>query len=70
MYSLSVNDLVRYSIKRRPEYPLVSNRTQLPWEGRTKDGMQVLSISMYDYIWNTCLHYIDELELVLCHPML
>ena len=25
------------------------------------------SISMYDYIRNTCLHYIDELELVLCH---
>ena len=28
------------------------------------------SISTYEYIWNTCLHYIDELELVLCHPML
>ena len=28
------------------------------------------SISTYDYIRNTCLHYIDELELVLCHPML
>src|SRR3954470_21181917 len=24
------------------------------------------SISTYDYIRNTCLHYIDELELVLC----
>ena len=39
-------------------------------EGGTKDGMQVLSISTYDYLRNTCLHYIDELELVLCHPML
>ena len=28
------------------------------------------SISTYDYIRNTCLHYIDELELVLCHPRL
>ena len=27
------------------------------------------SISTYDYIRNTCLHYIDELELVVCHPM-
>ena len=32
--------------------------------------MQVLFLSTYDYIRNTCLHYIDELELVLCHPML
>ena len=28
------------------------------------------SISTYDYIRNTCLHCIDELELVLCHPRL
>ena len=42
MYSLSVNALVRYSIKRRPQYFLVSNRTPLPREGRTKDVMQVL----------------------------
>ena len=28
------------------------------------------SISTYDYIRNTCLHYIKELELVLCHPRL
>ena len=28
------------------------------------------SISTYDYLRNTCLHYIDELELVMCHPML
>ena len=28
------------------------------------------SISTYDYIRNTCLHYIDELELVLCRPRL
>ena len=26
--------------------------------------MQVLTISTYDYIWNTCLHYSDELELL------
>ena len=26
-----------------------------------------VSISTYDYLRNTCLHYIDELELVLCH---
>ena len=25
---------------------------------------------MYDYIRNRCLHYIDELELVLCHSRL
>ena len=27
-------------------------------------------ISTYDYLRNTCLHYIDELELVLCRPRL
>ena len=32
--------------------------------------MQVFSISTYHYIRNTCLHYIDELELVLCRPRL
>ena len=48
MYSLSVNALVRYSIKRRPSYPLVSIRTPLPREGRTKDGMQVL---FHKHVW-------------------
>ena len=43
---------------------MVSNRTPLPREGRIKDVMQVLSISTYDYLGNTCLHYIYELELV------
>src|SRR5215216_1487355 len=38
--------------------------TPLPREGRTKDVIQVLSISTYDYLRNTCLHYIYELELV------
>ena len=28
------------------------------------------SISTYDYLRNTCLHYIYELELVLCRPRL
>ena len=28
------------------------------------------SISTYGYIRNKCLHYTNELELVLCHPML
>ena len=31
---------------------------------------KLFSISTYDYIRNTCLHYIDELELALCHPRL
>ena len=35
-----------------------------------KMSCKFFSISTYDYIWNICLHYIDELELVLCHPML
>ena len=48
MYSLCVNALVRYSIKRRPEYPLVSARTPLPREGRTKDVMQVL---FHKHVW-------------------
>ena len=48
MYSLSANALVRYSIKRRPLYPLVSNRTPLPWEGRTKDVTQVL---FHKHVW-------------------
>ena len=50
--------------------PLFPIWNPLPREGRTKDVMQVLSISTNDYLRNTCLHYIDELELVLCHPML
>ena len=48
MYSLCVNALVRFSIKRRPSYPLVSTRTPLPREGRTKDVMQVL---FHKHIW-------------------
>jgi hypothetical protein len=44
--------------------PKISLWTPLPREGRTKDAMQVLTISMYDYIRNTCLHWIDELELL------
>ena len=35
-----------------------------------KMSCKFFSISTYDYIRNTCLHYIDELEPVLCHPML
>ena len=70
MYSLCVNALFQFSIKRRPYYPLVSLWTPLSREGRTKDVMQVLSISTYDYLRNTCLHYIYELELVLYHPKL
>ena len=35
-----------------------------------KMSCKSFSISTYDYVWNTCLHYIDELELVLCHPRL
>ena len=52
------------------QYPLVSNRTPLPWEGRTKDVIQVLSISTHDYLRSTCLHYIYELELVPYRPWL
>ena len=48
MYSLCVNALVRYSIKRRPLYPLVSVRTPLPREGRTEDVMQVL---FHKHVW-------------------
>ena len=48
MYSLCVNALVQYSIKRRPQYPLVSVRTPLPQEGRTKDVMQVF---FHKHVW-------------------
>ena len=48
MYLLSVNALVQYSIKRWPKYPLVSNRTPLPREGRTKYVMQVL---FHKHVW-------------------
>ena len=48
MYSLCANALFRLSIKRRPEYPLVSNRTPLPREGRTKDVTQVL---FHKHVW-------------------
>ena len=48
MYSLCVNALVRYSIKRRPLYPLVSTRTPVPRKGRTKDVMQVL---FHKHVW-------------------
>jgi len=54
-------------LKRGPNI-LVSSWTQLPRVGRTKDFMQVLIIRTYDYIWNTCLHYIDELELLCIAP--
>ena len=70
MYSLCINALFRFSINRRPQYPLVSLWTPLPREGWTKDVIQVLSISTYDYLRNTCLHYIYELELVLHRPRL
>ena len=70
MYSPCVNALFRFSIKRRHQYPLDFLMDPLPWEGRKKDVMQVLSISTYDYLLNTCLNYIDELELVMRHPML
>ena len=48
MYSLCANALFRFSIKRMPSYPLVSNRTPLPREGRTKDVMQVL---FHKHVW-------------------
>ena len=48
MYSLCANSLFRFSIKRRPQYHLVSNRTPLPREGRTKDVMQVL---FHKHVW-------------------
>ena len=48
MYSLSFNALVWYCIKRRPSYPLVSSRTLLPREGRTKDVMPVL---FHKHVW-------------------
>ena len=48
MYSLCANALFQFSIKRRPQYPLVSTRTPLPREGRTKDVMQVL---FHKHVW-------------------
>ena len=48
MYSLCVNALVQYSIKRRAWYTLDSARTPLPREGRTKDVMQVL---FHKHVW-------------------
>ena len=50
-----------------PEFPIW---TPLPREGRTKDVMQVLSISTYDYLRNTCVHYTDEMEVVPYRPRL
>ena len=50
-----------------PSFPIW---TPLSREGRTKDVMQVLSISTYDYLWNTYLHYIYELELAPYRPRL
>ena len=65
MYSLCVNDLFQFSIEKEA---LISVRfpygPRCHGKGKTKDGMEVLIISMYVYIWNTCLHYIDELELL------
>ena len=48
MYSLCANALFRFSIKRRPQCPLVSARTPLLREGRTKDVMQVL---FHKHVW-------------------
>ena len=66
MYSLCVNALFWLSIKMRPQYPLVSDRTPLPWEGRTKDVMQVLLIKHVSWICHgrcpsvrtSCIHYV------------
>jgi hypothetical protein len=65
MYSLCVNALFRFSIKRRALITLI-----FPLGPRCherigqKDVMQVLIINTYNYIRNICLHMIDELELL------
>src|SRR4051812_8583938 len=42
-------------LKGVPEFPVDSLEAPLQRPGRTKDVVQVLIVSMYDYIWNTCL---------------
>ena len=59
MYSLSANALVWFSIKRRPWYPLVSIRTPLLREGRTKDGMKVL---FHKHVWLLYTEYMPTLH--------
>ena len=55
MCSRSVNALLRCSIKRRTLIASSSLEAPLQRAGRTKDVVQVLIASTYDYIWNTCL---------------
>src|SRR3954466_5537280 len=42
-------------LKGVPVLPVDFLEAPLQWAGRTKDGVQVLIASTYDYIWNTCL---------------
>ena len=70
MYSLSANDWSGTLLKGGLNihyFPLGPR-----YHGRVGQKMscKFFSISTYDYIQNTCLHYIDEMELVLCHPRL
>jgi hypothetical protein len=75
MCSLSVNALLRYSIKRST---LITSR--FPWGpganglARQKMSCKFLIASTYDYIWNTCLwlfstrmhyHYLSAIDHVL-----
>ena len=55
MCSYSVNALLRCSIKRSTLIAVDSLEAPLQRADWTKDVVQVLIASMYDYIWNTCL---------------
>src|SRR4051812_5923879 len=54
MCSRSVNDLLRWSIKRSTLIASISLKAPLPRAGWTEDVVQVLIASTYDYIWSTC----------------
>src|SRR4051812_8203070 len=67
MCSRSVNALLRCSIKRSTLIASSSLKAPLPWDGWTKDVVQVLIASTYYYIRSTCLGLFSTWMLVIIY---
>ena len=65
MYSTCVNALFDSLLKRGLNIPWFPIGPRCNGRVGQKMSCKFFSISTYDYIQNTCLHYNDELELVL-----
>src|SRR3954465_7353094 len=67
MCSWSVNALLWCSIKRNILIASSSLEAPLPRVGWTKDVVQVLIASTYDYLWSTCLGLFSTWMLVIIY---